>query len=127
MNIFKRIKRAARHERIRRETKRMSRLQGFRYFKRKCIEAERLARETGKRYRVYLFDRYRAYSRQDIQLMKNRGVISKKQETGMYSNLVLYDTLTKTITHPDFLTHKIEQPCTFLWRKLKRIFTTSKS
>lgn len=127
MNIFKRIKRAVRHARIRHDVQRANRLQKFRYFNRECLEAERLARETGKRYRVYLFDRYRAYSRQDIQLMKNRGVISKKQETGMYSNLVLYDTLTKTITHPDFLTHKIEQPCTLLWRKLKRIFTTSKS
>lgn len=107
MNIFKRIKRATRHARIRRETKRMNRLQGFRYFKRECLEAERLARETGKRYRVYLFDRYRAYSREDICLMKNRGIISKKQETGMYSKMVLYDTLTHTITHPDFLNHKI--------------------
>lgn len=117
MNIFKRIKKAARHARIRREARRMNRLQKFRYFRRECLEAERLARETGKRYRVYLFDRYRALSREDIIRMKNHGMISKKQETGMYSSLVLYDTLTHTNTHPDFFNRKIQSSCTLLRRK----------
>lgn len=118
MNIFKRIKRAARHARIRRETRKMNRLQGFRYFKRECRKAERLADENGIRYRVYLFDRYRALSREDIIRMKNHGVISKKQETGMYSKMVLYDTLTHANTHPDFSNRKIQSKlCTLLQKK----------
>lgn len=83
------------------------RLQSFRHFRRECRRAEQYALETGKRYRVYLFDRYRALSREDITRMKNYGIISKQQETGMYSKLVLYDTLTRSNTHPDFSNRKI--------------------
>jgi hypothetical protein len=35
----------------------------------------------------------------------------------MYSKMVLYDTLTHTITHPDFLNHKIKLSCTLRRKK----------
>lgn len=117
MNIFKRIKRAYRSSKAKRQHRKFIRLQGFKHFRRECLEAERLAKENNKRYRVYLFDRYRALSREDIIRMKNYGVISKKQETGMYSKMVLYDTMTNANTHPDFSNRKIRSLCTFHHKK----------
>ena len=118
MGIFKSIKRALRRAERRHQHKTMIRLQGFRYFRKECRLAEQRAKETGKRYRVYLFDRYRALSREDIIRMKNHGVINKKEQTGMYSKLVLYDTATHSNTHPDFLNRKIQSKlCTLLHKK----------
>lgn len=117
MNIFKRIKRAHRRYRTRSNQRRFIRRQGFRHFRKQVLKAERLAKENNKRYRVYLFDCYRALSREDIIRMKNYGLISKKEQTGMYSKMVLYDTLTHTNTHPDFSNRKIRSLCTSLLRK----------
>ncbi len=108
MNILKRISRALGRANARINYRRMLRLQKFRYFKKECRLAEQLSKEKNIRFRVYLFDRYRALSREDIIRMKNHGVISKKEETGMYSKLVLYDTLTHANTHPDFSNRKIQ-------------------
>ncbi len=114
---MRKIKRALTKWRNRRFIRKMERAQSFKRFRRACREAERLAVENNKRYRVYLFDRYRALSREDITRMKNHGIISKKQHTGMYSDLVLYDTLTHSNTHPDFSNRKILRPCIFQKKK----------
>lgn len=84
------------------QLRKINRKANFRHFKREVRNARKLAKLTGKRYRVYLFDEYRALSREDIQRMKNRNVIDKKQQTGMLSDMVLYDTLTDSNTHPKF-------------------------
>ncbi|OJV39317.1 MAG: hypothetical protein BGO29_07455 [Bacteroidales bacterium 36-12] len=107
MKLFKPILKAIKRLRYKISYRKMMRLQSFKHFRRECRRAERYAAESNKRYRVYLFDRYRALSREDITRMKNYGIISKKQETGMYSRLVLYDTLTHANTHPDFSNRKI--------------------
>ena len=78
----------------RRKVRRMNRLTKFRYFKKACHEARKLSKENdGKRFRVFLFDKYRVWSREDIQRMKNQGVISKKESTGILSKNCFYDTL----------------------------------
>ncbi len=107
MKLFKFISQTIKRLKYRSSYRKDLRLQSFKHFRRECRRAERYARETGKRYRVYLFDRYRAFSREDIIRMKNYGIISKKQHTGMYSRLVLYDTLTGANTHPEFSNRKI--------------------
>lgn len=81
---------------------RMQRKTGLKYFRRACLKAEQLSRENNTRYRVYLFDEYRALSREDLTRMKNRGIIDKKQNTGIGSKDVLYDTLTHKNLHPQF-------------------------
>ena len=92
----------------RRQVRRMKRHTGFRYFKRACRQARKLSKENnGKRYRVYLFDEYRVWSRDDIQRMKNQGVVSKKEETGILSKNCFYDTQTGVNTHPKFSNRKI--------------------
>lgn len=91
-----------------RKVRRMNRLTKFKYFKKACREAHRLSKENdGKRFRVFLFDKYRVWSREDIQRMKNHGVISKKESTGILSKNCFYDTLTCTNTHPQFSNRKI--------------------
>jgi nucleoside-triphosphatase THEP1 len=92
----------------RRKVRRMNRRTGFRYFKRACRKANRLSKENdGKRYRVFLFDKYRVWTREDVQRMKNQGIISKKEETGILSKNCFYDTTTGVNTHPQFSNRKI--------------------
>ena len=92
----------------RRQVRRMKRRTGFRYFKKACIEARQLSKDNdGKRYRVFLFDEYRVWSRDDIQRMKNQGLLSKKQETGILSKYCYFDTQTNTNTHPKFSNRKV--------------------
>ena len=92
---------------LRRKIRRLNKLAGFKYFKRECRHADEMARFNSKRYRVYLLDRYRALSREDIQRMKNYGQISKHDETGILSKNAFYDTLTKANTHPEFSNRKL--------------------
>lgn len=92
----------------RRKVRRMNRRMGFKYFKRECKRARQYSKDNdGKRYRVYLFDKYRALCREDIQRMKNQGIISKHDETGVLSKNSFYDTLTNTNTHPQFSNRKV--------------------
>lgn len=92
----------------RRKLRRAKKLTGFKYFRKACREAKKLSKENdGRRYRVFLFDEYRVWSREDIQRMKNRGVLSKKQETGLLSKQVLYDTLGHSNLHPTFSNRKL--------------------
>jgi len=92
----------------RRQVRRMKRRAGFRYFKRACREARELSKDNnGKRYRVYLFDEYRVWSHDDVTRMKNQGVISKKEETGILSKNCFYDSQTCVNTHPQFSNRKI--------------------
>lgn len=92
---------------LRRKLRRLNKLAGFKYFKRECRRADEMAHFNNKRYRVYLLDKYRALSRDDIQRMKNYGQLSKKDETGILSKNAFYDTQTKTNTHPDFSNRKL--------------------
>ena len=85
----------------------MNRLTKFKYFKKACREANRLSIENGKRYRVFLSDQYRVWTRDDIQRMKNQGIVSKKEETGILSKNCFYDTQTGVNTHPQFSNRKI--------------------
>jgi len=90
------------------KVRRMNRKTNFRYFKKAVHQAEYLSiQNNNKRYRVFLFDEYRALSREDIQRMKNRGILSKKQETGLLSKQVLYDTLGHSNLHPTFSNRKL--------------------
>jgi len=92
----------------RRKVRRMNRLTKFKYFKKACREANRLSKENdGKRFRVFIFDEYRVWSRDDIQRLKNQGVLSKKEQTGILSKNCFYDTLTRTNTHPSFSNRKV--------------------
>ena len=93
---------------LRRKIRRMNRRTGFKYFKRECKRARQYSKDNdGKRYRVYLFDEYRALCRDDIQRMKNQGVLSKHEETGILSKNCFFDTMTNTNTHPQFSNRKI--------------------
>lgn len=92
---------------LRAKLRKMTRLTKWRYFRRECRRADRLAKDSNKRYRVYLFDRYRALSREDIQRMKNYGQISKKEQTGILSKNAFYDTQTGANTHPEFSNRKL--------------------
>lgn len=92
---------------LRRKIRRLNKLAGFKYFKRECKHADEMARFNKKRYRVYLLDRYRALSREDIQRMKNQGILSKKDETGILSKNAFYDTQTGANTHPEFSNRKL--------------------
>lgn len=92
----------------RRQVRRMNRRAGFKYFKKACCQARQLSKDNnGKRYRVFLFDEYRVWSRDDIQRMKNQGVVSKKEETGILSKNCFYDTMTDSNTHPQFSNRKV--------------------
>lgn len=93
---------------LKRKLRRMNRRTGFRYFKRECKRARQYSKNNdGKRYRVYLFDGYRALCRDDIQRMKNQGILSKRDETGILSKNAFYDTQTGANTHPEFSNRKI--------------------
>lgn len=92
---------------LRRKIRKMNRLAAFKYFKRECQRADEMAHFNKKRYRVYLFDRYRALSREDIQRMKNYGQLSKKDNTGILSKNAFYDTQTCANTHPEFCNRKL--------------------
>ena len=39
--------------------------------------------------------------------MKNQGIVSKKEETGILSKNCFYDTMTDTNTHPVFSNRKV--------------------
>jgi len=100
-NFFRRVN-------YRIKVRRMNRKANFRHFKKAVHQAEYLSiQNDNKRYRVFLFDEYRVWSREDIQRMKNRGVLSKKQETGLLSKQVLYDTLGHSNLHPTFSNRKL--------------------
>lgn len=92
---------------LRSRLRKMNRLAGWKYFKRECHRADEMAHFNNTRYRVYLFDKYMALSREDIQRMKNYGILSKKNETGILSKSAFYDTQTKANTHPEFFNHKL--------------------
>jgi hypothetical protein len=92
---------------LQRKLRRMNKLAGWKYFKRECRHANHMAKYNNKRYRVYLFDKYRALSRDDVQRMKNYGQLSKKDSTGILSKNAFYDTQTGANTHPDFCNRKI--------------------
>lgn len=93
--------------RLRRQLRKMNRLMGFKYFKRECKRADEMAEYTGKRYRVYLFDRYRALCGDDIQRMRNQRMLAKHDNTGILSKKVYYDTQMKANTHPEFSNRKL--------------------
>ena len=92
---------------LQRKLSRMNRHTKFWYFKRECRRARTLAKDTGVRHRVYLFDKYMAVSRGDIIRLKRHGFLDKKSSTGMLAKTVLYDTLTGANTHPQFSNRKV--------------------
>lgn len=87
--------------------RRMNRLTGWKYFRRECRRANEMAHFNKKRYRVFLLDKYRALSRDDVQRMKNYGQLSKREATGILSKNAFYDTETRANTHPEFSNRKI--------------------
>ena len=92
----------------RRKLRRAKKLTGFKYFRKACREAKKLSKENdGRRYRVFLFDEYRVWTRDDIQRMKNQGLISKRENTGILSKNCFFDTQTGVNTHPKFSNRKI--------------------
>ena len=93
--------------RLRRKLRKLNRLMGWKYFKQECRRADEMAHFNGKRYRVYLFDRYRALCGDDIQRMKNQRILSKHNNTGILSKCAFYDTQTGANTHPDFSNRKL--------------------
>lgn len=102
---------------LRRAHKKMERLADFKHFKKACKRAEIMAQDSRKRYRVFLFDRYYAWCKEDITRFKNRGVLSKEQETGILSSSVLYDTQGHANLHPQFSDRVVYNPKSF-WNKI---------
>ncbi|GEM_PF-2086901 len=76
---------------------------GFAAFSKKVQQAEKMAAENNKRYRIYSFDgKYHILSRDDINFLRNRNLLSRKIEIGVYDRFCLYDTLTHANLHPQF-------------------------
>jgi len=100
-NFFRRVN-------YRIKVRRMNRKANFRHFKKAVHQAEYLSiQNDNKRYRVFLFDEYRVWTRDDIQRMKNQGLISKRENTGILSKNCFFDTQTGVNTHPKFSNRKI--------------------
>lgn len=88
--------------------KRMQYRAGWRHFKRECRHADHLAKHNVKRYRVYFTDRYISLTKDEALEMKRYGMLDKRNDIGMLSNLHLYDTLTRAHSNPQFLNRKLK-------------------
>lgn len=75
----------------------------FKTFLKRVHEAEQKAALDGKRYRIYSFGgKYRVLSKEDINYMRNRNLLSSKVNVGVNDRFCLYDTLTHANLHPQF-------------------------
>jgi hypothetical protein len=88
--------------------KRMQWRAGWRHFKRECAHADHLAKHNVKRYRVYFTDRYISLTKDQAIEMKKVGMLDKRNDIGLLSNLCLYDTMTKAHSNPQFLNRKLK-------------------
>ncbi len=80
-------------------------------FRKACQLAEELRAQTGRRFRVFhgKNGRYLCLCKENINLLKHRGIIDPKTETGILSKHCLYDSLTHQNTHPVFMNKKIKK------------------
>ena len=103
---------------MRRAQKKLDRKAGFRHFRRACRRAERYsALNNGKTYKVYLFDEYKVWSKDDIVFMKNRGVIARNENVGILSRNIFYTTDGHHNLHPKFRDRVVYHPN----RKIQRV------
>jgi hypothetical protein len=78
------------------------------HFRRAVRKAERLAAQKGKRTYVYFIGgKYRTFNRKDIKALKNAGVLKRSMNIATMNRICLYDTLTKTNSHPQFKNAKL--------------------